>query len=316
MTIDSIYDVVIIGGGPAGLSCALYSSRAKLSTIVLDRAAGAGALAATGKIANYPGVRGVIPGSELLDIMRGQALDFGAEYTRASVMAADLVSDPKIIYTSEQIYSAKAVVIATGSMGRSERIEGEEEFIGRGVSYCVTCDAAFFTDQTAALVGYDEAAVEEALFLARFAKEVHLISPRSHFKAPIELLDEVTAAPNISIHLNIKPVRVVGEQFVTGLTVKNGGGIETIMPVSGVFMLLTGNAPVTDFLGGSVKVKEEGCIDVDYNLATNIPGVYAVGDVTCLHPKQAIIAAGEGAVAALAIDKYLSSRERAKVDYM
>lgn len=312
---QDIYDVIIIGGGPGGLTCAMYTARAKLRTLVLDRAPGAGALASTAKIANYPGVRGDVPGPDLLETMRQQALDFGAVNIRTAVMAVDFNSSPKVIYAAEGTYHTRTAVIATGSMGRSSKIDGEDEFLGRGVSYCVTCDAAFYTDKVAGIVGYNEVAVEEALFLSRFAREVHIVSPNPYLTAPVDLLEEVDSTPNITLHTSYRPLRVVGEDFVTGLVVKNGGEQST-MPMEGVFMLLGGSAPITDFLAGAVKSREQGCVDVDCHMATDAPGVYAVGDVTCLHPKQAIIAAGEGAIAALAIDKWIRGRERAKVDYM
>lgn len=312
---DTIYDVIIIGGGPAGLSCALYAARGKLATVVLDRAPGAGALAYASKIANYPGVSGIVAGPQLLDEMRAQAGGFGAEYVKTAVMAASLDADPKIVYTADGMYSGKTVVIATGSRGRQDRLEGEEEFLGRGVSYCVTCDAAFYKGRVAGVVGYDEVALEEALFLARFASEVHVICPRSAFNAPTDMLDELTATPNVVPHLGYKPLRIVGDDTVTGIVVNNGGG-ESTVELEGVFVLLAGAAPITDFLAGALRLSDDGCIIVDCNHATNLPGVYAVGDVTCLHPKQAIIAAAEGVIAALNIDKYLSGRERTRVDYM
>lgn len=313
---DDAYDVVIIGGGPAGLSCALYTARAKLNTLVLDRAPGAGALASTAKIENYPGVMGPVAGAELLDTIRTQATHFGANYSKNAVMAVDLVSETKTFYTPAGTYHGRTAVIATGSLGRHEKIEGEDEYLGKGVSYCVTCDAAFFKDRVAGVVGQNEVALEEALFLARFAKLVHLVTPLNRLKGTTELLDEIMSTPNIVTHIGKKARRIVGNQVVTGILVSDASGSESTLPLEGVFMLLSGTAPITDFLGGSLKLLEEGCIDVDCNYATNLPGVYAVGDVTCLHPKQAIIAAGEGVVAALAIDKFLSSRERAKVDYI
>lgn len=312
---DNLYDVVIIGGGPAGLSCALYTSRAKLKTVILDRAPGAGALASTGKIANYPGVPGEVPGTELLDTMRQQAVDFGSEYIKTAVMAVDPISEAKTAYATEGTFSGRALVIGTGSMGRSAKIEGEDDFIGKGVSYCVTCDAAFFTDRIAGVIGHNEVAIEEALFLARFAKEVHLISPKRRLSGPIELLNEIESTPNIITHTNMAAKRIVGEDFVTGLVVRNGGSESTIS-LDGVFMLLTGSAPITEFLGGTVKCRDEGCIEVTCNMDTNVPGIFAIGDVTCLHPKQAIIAAAEGVIAALSIDKYIKGRKRANVDYM
>lgn len=312
---ETIYDVVIIGGGPAGLSCALYTARARLSTVVLDRAPGAGALASTDKIANYPGVAGIVPGPVLLDTIRDQALGFGADYRRATVTAVDLTGEVKTIFTSDDVLSARAVVIATGAKGRAEKIPGEEEFTGRGVSYCVTCDAPFYTDRVAAVVGFDEVAVEEALFLARFASMVHLVCPKSRLTAPTDMLEEVTAAANVTVHTSARAREVVGGDVVTGLMVKNGAD-ESVLDVDGVFMLLAGTRPIVDFLAGSVKLAREGCIEVDCSCATSVPGVYAVGDVTCVHPNQAIIASAEGVIAALAIDRYIGGRERTRVDYM
>ncbi|MCE5321829.1 FAD-dependent oxidoreductase [bacterium] len=313
---DDAYDVVVIGGGPAGLSCALYTARAKLHTLVLDRAPGAGALASTAKIENYPGVKGPVPGSELLDTIRDQAMHFGANYSKSAVMAVDLISETKTFYTPAGTYHGRTAVIATGSLGRHEKILGEENFIGRGVSYCVTCDAAFFKDKVAAVVGHNDVVLEEALFLARFAKIVHLITPMSRLKGTSELLEEIMSTPNVVTHVGLSVKQIVGEQTVAGIIVNDKTGIESTLSLEGIFMLLSGSAPITDFLGGSLKLQSEGCIEVDCNYATSLPGVYAVGDVTCLHPKQAIIAAGEGVVAALAVDKFLSSRERTRVDYI
>ncbi|MGC8861594.1 MAG: NAD(P)/FAD-dependent oxidoreductase [Armatimonadota bacterium] len=312
---DRVYDVVIVGGGPAGLACAIYTARARLSTAVLDKSATAGALAAYAKVANYPGVKGPIQGATLLDTMRQQALEFGAEYHKATVVSSDVTCDPKVLYSAEGTFQGRAVVIATGSMGRSEKIEGEEEFTGRGVGYCATCDAAFYDGKVAAVVGCDEIAIEEAMLVARFARRVHLICPKSAFSAPAELVEEVGAAQNVEIHLATSARAIVGDQFVTGLVIKPRGAHSQTLPVDGVFMLLTGTSPIVDFLGGAVRLTPDGCIDVDCHQATSVPGVYAVGDVTCLHPHQAIIAAAEGVIAALEVDRFLHGRQQAKPDY-
>lgn len=308
---DTIYDVLIIGGGPAGLAAAIYAARGKLSAIVLDRAPTAGALAYASKIANYPGIRGVMTGADLLDTMRSQAIDFGAVYQKAAVMGLDFASENKIAYAAEATYSGRAVVIATGSRGRRDKIEGEEEFLGRGVHYCATCDGAFYTDRVVGVVGWDEVALEEALFLTRFARQVHIISPKSALHGPVDMLEEIAACPTITVHTALKAVSVVGDSGVTGLTVRARDSEERVIALDGVFMLLAGTAPITDFLAGQLKLTPEGCIEVDCNCVTNVPGVYAIGDVTCAHPNQAIIAAGEGVIAALAIDRYLKGRARA-----
>jgi len=309
------YDVVIIGGGPAGLSCALYTSRARLSTIILDRASGGGALAHSTKIANYPGVPGPVAGSQILDTIRMQATGFGAEYRKAAVMAVVLHDSPKIVYTTDATYEARALVIATGAMGRSDRIDGEEKFLGRGVSYCAACDAAFYAGRTVGVVGHNVVAVEEALFLARFADKVEFVCPKSNISAPIDLLRDLDSLGNVETHTNLMPRRIVGGDSVSALVVRSRNG-EVEMPMDGVFVLLSGVSPITDFLGGALEVNGNGCIIVDNECATSMQGVYAVGDVTCIHPKQAIIAAAEGVIAALSVDKYLSGRDIARADYM
>lgn len=313
---EDIYDVIIVGGGPAGLSCALYAARGKLSTIILDRAPTAGSLAYAPKIANYPGVIGAVPGNELLDTMRSQAIDFGAVYRKCAVVAVDAVSENKTAYAADEVYTGRSLVIATGSRGRNDKIDGEAEFLGRGVHYCATCDGAFYADRVVGVVGYDEFVLEEALFLTRFAREVHIISPRKTLTGPLDMLDEVAASPRITVHAPLKAIRVDGGDTVTGLCVRSRDGEETTIPLDGVFMLLAGNAPITECVAGQLNLDDNGCIMVDCNCATSVSGVYAVGDVTCIHPNQAIIAAAEGVIAALAIDRYLKGRERAKVDYM
>lgn len=313
---DVVYDVVIVGGGPAGLSCAIYAARGKLSTIVLDRAPTAGSLAYAEKIANYPGVHGDIPGADLLSVMRNQAAEFGAEYRQTTVSAVDVISEPKVAYTPDGSFSGRAIVIATGSRGRAEKVEGEEKFLGRGVSYCATCDAAFYADKTAAVVGYDEVTLEETLFLARFARDVHLICPKSALEGPVGAMAEVNATPNVTVHLAKKVLRIVGDEVVRGIELRGRNGSRETIPLDGVFMLLAGNAPITDLLGGALELDVQGCVAVDCNYQTAMPGVYAIGDVTCLHPNQAIIAAAAGVIAALSIDKYLSGRDRARIDYL
>lgn len=313
---ENIHDVIIVGGGPGGLSCAIYTARAKLSTLILDRAPTAGSLAYAPKIANYPGLEANMPGADLLAIMRSQAIAFGADYRKIAVAAVDAVSQNKVAYAADESFTGRAMVISTGSRGRRDKIEGEEEFLGRGVSYCATCDAAFCSDRVVGVVGYDEVAIEEALFLARFAREVHVISPKSSLVGPVDLLEEISASPVITVHTALQAVGIVGDVTVSGLAVRARDGSESLIAVEHLFMLLSGNAPITEFLAGQVKLNPDGCIVVDSNCTTSIPGVYAVGDVTCIHPNQAIIAAAEGVIAALSIEKYFRGRERPKVDYM
>ena len=312
---DSIYDVVVVGGGPSGLSCALYASRAKLSTIVLDKGAGSSALAWAEKIVNFPGVKGPLPGATVLETIRAQALEFGAEYRKATVSAADVASDIKTVYTSEDALRCRVLVVASGSRGRHKTSPGEQEFLGRGVSYCATCDAAFYGDKTVGVAGEDDFSVEEALLLARFAHQVHLIAPSARLSASAAMVDTLSQAPNVELHTALHVREIQGEDMVTGVLVEDDSGSAFTIPLDGLFILLSGGAPATDYLAGAVELDETGCIRVDGAFATNVPGVYAVGDVTCPHPNQAVIAAAEGVIAALAIDKYLTGAKAVKPQY-
>ena len=174
---QDIYDVIVIGGGPAGLTAAQYASRAKLKTLVLDKSPTAGALAYSSKIENYPGLTNPLPGKELLDIMRQQAINFGAEYIETQVVNINLLEETKTVMTMNTDYSSKTMIIATGSMGRKPSIKGEEAFLGKGVSYCAICDAAFYKGKTVCVIGSSEEAIKEAGVLTRFAETVYLISP-------------------------------------------------------------------------------------------------------------------------------------------
>lgn len=312
---DGIYDVIVIGSGPAGAACAIYTARARLKTLVLDRSPSSGALAVTSKIANYPGVRGELVGETLVETMREQSRDFGAEFVRAGVIGVDFSVEPKQVFTTEGVFSGRTVVVATGAMGRKERVPGEEEFLGKGVSYCATCDAAFFTDQEVAVVGETDIAAEESLFLSRFASRVHLLAPREELKAWKELADSVLENEKITVHYSTRLREITGNEFVDGVTVFNSDGKLASMAVSGVFVLLAGASPTTEFLGNALPLTDDGCVMVDYERMTPIPGVYAIGDCTCRHIKQAVIAAADGVTAALAIDRHLNKRDKIKVDY-
>lgn len=314
-TVNEPYDVLIIGGGPAGLACALYAARARHRTVVLDGSSAAGALANAAKVANYPGVSGPVPGAELLGVMRKQAAEFGAEYVRKGVTSVDFASEPRLVCTSDELYAGRAVVVATGALGRKTRVPGEEEFLGRGVSYCATCDAAFFAGQDVAVIGDSDVALEDALFLTRFASVVHLVAPRRELRAERDLAEAAAREEKIRIHYGARLREIAGDGALSQVLVTASDGADMGIPVSGVFVHLTGTAPTTDFLAGALPLTDEGCIVVDADKSTPVAGVYAVGDVTCKRTKQAVIAAADGVVAALAIDQYLNKRSRIKLDY-
>ncbi|MER3474509.1 MAG: thioredoxin reductase [Armatimonadota bacterium] len=309
---DKVYDVAIIGGGPAGTT-AIYTARANLKTLVIDKGIANGALGITSKIANYPGIPEPISGEELLRRMRQQAESFGAVFVQDRIQA--IVLYPKVLFGNAGTYSAKTVIIATGSMGRGNRVPGEERLLGRGVSYCATCDAAFFRGEEVAVVGNSEEAVEEALFLTQFASRVHFLSPKKEIHAEPALVEELTQHPKVVMYWGVALREVLGEQKVEAIRYRTPIGTEEVLPVAGVFIYLQGAHPITDFLGGQLPLSEGGCLMVDSEYRTAIPGVYAVGDVLCNHVKQAVVAAAEGAIAGMAVEKYIRGRKKLVVDW-
>lgn len=310
-----IQDVVVIGGGPAGASAALYAARAGLKTLVIDKGLTTGALGVTNRIANYPGLTEEISGAELLTRMREQARSFGAVFANDKIIGVDLLPEEKTIYGNQDSYRGRVVIIATGSMGRGAKIKGEAELVGRGVSYCATCDAAFFRDQAVLVAGSSDEALEEALYLTRFANRVYLISPTDDLRAPAELIADLLANPKVTLYKEAKLKEIIGEENVQAARFKPKGEDEKVVSVSGAFIYLQGGHPITDFLDGQVEITATGCVAVDKEFRTTAPGVFAVGDVLCNHIKQVVIAAGEGALAGMAADKVLRGRRQIVVDW-
>lgn len=309
------YDVVVIGGGPAGLTAAIYAARAKLKTLVLDKHPRTGALGMTSKIENYPGILQPISGAELLDLFRKQAIQFGAEYIQAQVTSVDLHRDPKEIISSAGTFYGRTVIIATGAMGHKPSIPGEAKLLGRGVSYCAVCDAPFFAGKDVAVIGDNDEALDELEFVSRFVKTVYLISPHREPKASAESVERARRLKNVVWLMRTRVVAIEGDEQVTGIVIESDGRQERL-PVSGVFIYLVGTHPVTDFLDGQVELTPQGCIKVDPETKmTSVPGVFAVGDVTCKEIRQVVIAAAEGAVAALEADKFLRKRAKARSDW-
>jgi len=309
---DYLYDVIIIGGGPAGLTAAQYASRAKLRTVILDKSASAGALAYSSRIENYPGLTMPIPGKELLDTMRRQAVGFGAEYIETQVVGANLSGGIKEVITMDRTYFGKTIIIATGSMGRKASIKGEGEFLGRGVSYCAICDAAFFKGKTVCIVGNSEEAIKEAGVLARFAETVYLISPTPKLKVEDH---PVLKEPNIRVLLGYTITSIEGEEAVEKIKMLDSENREVGLDLSGVFVYLHGSKPIIDFLAGALETGENGCIPVNCMMETSIAGIFAAGDVTCTEVRQVVIAASQGCIAALAAEKYLYKRKRYRMDW-
>ena len=309
---DVLYDVIVIGGGPGGLSAALYTSRAKLKTLVLDKSKTAGSLAYASLIENYPGLEKPMTGGELLDVFRKQAESFGAAYKEEQVIGASLSGDVKEVFTMEASYQGKTVIIATGSMGRKATIRGEEEFLGRGVSYCAICDAAFFKGKTVCVLGDSEEAAKEAGVLARFAETVYLISPSQRLK--VEEDYPSLQISNVKLLLGRVVTAIEGGEAVERIRMK-ASGVESELALDGVFVYLMGNKPIIDFLQGAVEVSEEGCVMTNRFMETNVLGVFSAGDVTCTEARQVIIAAAHGCLAALSAEKHIFGRKKAKVDW-
>ena len=312
-----VYDVIIIGGGPAGATAAMYAARAGLRVGILDKGLTTGALGTTSKIANYPGIEGEVGGAELLQTMRKQAGEFGAEFISDKATGTDLNSEPRAVFGNLGIYEARAIIVATGSMGRSNLIKGEAELLGRGVSYCAVCDAAFFKEKEVAVIGKSDEAVDEALYLARFARTVHFFAPSKELNVSPEEFELLQGMQNVILHLGSVVKEIYGDGKVEGVRFldREAGEGEQSLPVFGAFVYLQGAKPITDFLQGQIEISDEGCVRVDRENQTNIPGVYAIGDVICTHVKQAVIAAGDGAIAAIAAEKWLRGKSKPRVDW-
>lgn len=305
------YDVAIIGGGPAGLTAAIYAARAGLNTIVLDKSSTAGALGITDKIENYPGVLRAIAGKDLVSIFRQQAEHFGAMVVQTQVYGVNFQQDPKEILTIEDTYRARAVIVATGAMGRKPTLPGEAELLGRGVSYCAVCDAAFYKDQEVAVIGELAEVLPELDLIAKFARKVFLLL-RGKPATP-EQIKALQEHPQIELLLNHRLIEIIGDEGVEGIVVAEGALEEKVLNVKGVFVYLHGNSPVVDFLADALELTPIGCVKVTKeDMSTSVEGVYAVGDITCKEIRQAVIAAAEGCTAALSADKYLNQRQKAR----
>ena len=334
-------DVAIVGGGPAGCTCALYTSRADLKTVILDKNPAVGALAITSHIANYPGVDRSMSGSELLEQMKTQAVQYGTRYERAQVFMIDVDENTeenpysKVVYTPDYMVKARALVLATGAMGRAlPPLPGEEKYLGQGVSYCATCDGAFYRDAEVAVFGATTEAIEEALFLTKFASTVHWITTTdptaclARENAGVEcnkiideeLLVELTSKPNVKHWKKTRMLGVEGDDSgVTGVKIqKVYSDKEEIIPVEGAFIYGAGGGskPITDFVQNKVELDSNGGVIVNNDMETSVSGVFAIGDIRNTAYKQVVVAAADGCIAAMSIEKFLKGRKTVKVDWI
>lgn len=285
-----------------------------MKTLLLDKSSTAGALAYSNKIENYPGITEPVTGAQLLDMFRSQAIKFGAEYVETQVVGVNFESDIKEVYAADNTYQGKTVIIATGSMGRKPGIPGEEQFLGKGVSYCATCDAAFFKGLTVCVVGDSEEAVKEAGVLGRFAKKVYIITP---LKEPAFSIEDLSLSPDkVQVMTSSRVLSIHGTDVVTHIKVKNTeSGEEQELPMDGVFIYLVGSKPVVDFLNASIPLSDTSCILTHRSMETSLPGIFAAGDVICGEVRQVVVASALGCIAALSAEKFIHNRTRAKVDW-
>ena len=299
------YDLIIIGGGPAGFTAGLYAARARVGTLLIERGVPGGQAAVTNHIENFPGFPDGVGGPELGERMKEQAVRFGLEVAAADVSQVGLEGDLKVVHTSQGVFRAPALIIATGTQSAALGVPGERELTGRGVSYCATCDAAFFRDKTVAVVGVGDSAIDEALFLTRFVKEAVVIHRRDALRATRILQDRAMANPKIRFAWNSVVEAIGGHEAVETVTVRNvKTGERETLPVDGVFIYV-GLRPNTAFLGDLVKLDDRGYIVTNEEMETSLPGVFAAGDVRVKGLRQVVTACGDGAIAAVNADKYL-----------
>lgn len=299
-----MYDVIIIGSGPSGLTAAIYTTRANLKTLMLSGVTWGGQLMLTTLVENFPGFPEGIQGPDLMMNMRKQAEHHGAEIKDVPATSVDFSSRPFKVMTSEETFEAKSIIIATGAEAQWLNVPGEKEKIGRGMSSCATCDAAFFRNKQVIVVGGGDSAMEEALVLANVATKVTLVHRRDEFRASHIMQERVKNHPKIEILFNSQITQVLGEMKVESVKIQNTvSKEETMMAVDGVFVAI-GHTPNTKIFTG-VELDEKGYVKITDHFKTNIEGVFSAGDVHDTHYRQAITASGYGCAAALEVERWL-----------
>jgi thioredoxin reductase (NADPH) len=309
--VTDIRDVIIIGSGPAGYTAAVYAARARLNPLVFEGSVTAGgALMNTTDVENFPGFPDGVIGPDLMDGMRKQAERFGAVLVADDVTAVDLKANPKVVTVGNDTYLAKTVIIATGSRYKELAADGEKRLSGHGVSWCATCDGFFFREQDIAVVGGGDSALEEAMFLTRFANSVTVIHRRDALRASKIMQDRAFANPKIRFVWDSEVIEVLGEHKVTGLRLRNTKtGAESTLPVNGMFVAI-GHDPRTELFAGQLAMDDEGYLIVEQpSTRTGVDGVFAAGDVVDHTYRQAVTAAGTGCAAALDAERWLADHE-------
>ncbi len=305
------YDLIIIGAGPAGLSAGLYAGRARLNTLIIEKQKNGGQIVITDEIENYPGCIEGETGPTLIDRMVKQTEKFGVDHVFDTVTDMDLTGDVKTVKCLHEEYSAKAVIIAAGANPVNIGCPGEKEFSGKGVSYCATCDAAFFEDFEVYVVGGGDAAVEEAMYLTKFARKVTIIHRRNELRAARSIQDKAFANPKIDFMWDTVVEEINGDGIVESMVVKNvkTGELTEVFAdeddgTFGIFVFI-GFRPNTEVFKGHVEMDEKGYILTDPDMHTNVPGVFAAGDIRQKSLRQVVTACADGAIAAVQAGKYI-----------
>ena len=306
---SDVYDVIIIGSGPAGHTAAIYTARASLKTLVFEGWQPGGQLTTTTEVENFPGFKEGKMGPELMNEMREQAKRFGGEYLQKEITKVDFTSSPKKVYVGDEHYLAKSIIIATGAKPRRLGLESEDRLWSKGVSACATCDGFFFRDKTVAVMGGGDSAMEEGNFLTKFATKVYIINRTEKFRASDIMLDRAKNNPKIEILTNKTVEEVLGENNVTGLKLKDTQSGETSdLPLDRMFLAI-GHIPVTDLFKDQIELDEVGFIKHKENTMTSKEGVFAAGDVVDHRYRQAITAAGMGCEASIDAIRWLDSQK-------
>ena len=305
---EHIYDTIIIGGGPAGLSAGLYASRSRMDTLLIERAEFGGQVATTNEIDNYPGSIENCTGASLSNRMKQQAEEFGTQFAREEVVEVELEGDIKVIKCKDKTYKTKTIIIASGAFPRLSGFKNETELRGKGVSYCATCDADFFEDLDIAVLGGGDSAISEAIYLSKFGKTVTVIHRRSELRAAKSLQEKAFKNPKIKFVWDTIVEEAKGKEMLESLVLKNvKTGELSELKVDGCFVFL-GYLPISELYKGKITMNERGDVITDENMRTNIPGVYAAGDIRVKLLRQVITASADGAIAATHAEHYIENK--------
>jgi thioredoxin reductase (NADPH) len=301
--------VIIVGSGPAGLTAAIYAARAGLQPLMIEGLAAGGQLMLTTDVENYPGFPDGVMGPEMMELFRKQAERFGTRIVRSDVSRVDFSQRPFKMWIGDELQEAEAVIVSTGASAQWIGVPGEDKLRGHGVSACATCDGFFFRDREIVVVGGGDSAMEEALFLTKFASKVTIVHRRDEFRASKIMADRVLAHDKIEIRWNSVVDEILGEDSVTGVTLRNvETGDTEEFATEGVFVAI-GHTPNTAVFDGQLSLNEKGYLETFENTMTSIPGVFGAGDVVDFTYRQAITAAGMGSAAAIDAERWLESQE-------